>query len=92
MYLQLFSDGKVLLSLFHYVKPNEVKQQARDWSSAQFEELQLLAMSALTDLSVLLINDYMTCQGNTRLLLLLEWCVSQVSHCDTRYLNGLQII
>nr|CAB3227189.1 uncharacterized protein C7orf63 [Phallusia mammillata] len=75
--IQLLSDGKVLLSLFHYVKANGTKKLPREWSPAQFEELQLYAMSALSRLAVLLVEDYVTCQGNTRLLLLLEWCVSE---------------
>uniref|UniRef100_H2YW06 Cilia- and flagella-associated protein 69 ARM repeats domain-containing protein n=1 Tax=Ciona savignyi TaxID=51511 RepID=H2YW06_CIOSA len=75
--LQILSDGKALLSLFHYVKSDEGKSRARDWSSAQFEELQLHAMSALNKLSVLLMDDYMMCQGNTRVLLLLEWCLGK---------------
>nr|XP_002126046.2 cilia- and flagella-associated protein 69 isoform X2 [Ciona intestinalis]XP_018667628.1 cilia- and flagella-associated protein 69 isoform X2 [Ciona intestinalis] len=75
--LQILSDGKVLLSLFHYVKSDDGKVKPRDWSPAQFEELQLHAMSALNKLSVLLIDDYMICQGNTRLLLLLEWCLGK---------------
>ncbi|RXM28405.1 Cilia- and flagella-associated protein 69 [Acipenser ruthenus] len=74
--IQLFTEGKVLLSLFHYVKPND-KPGPRDWSAAQYEELQLHALATLATVAPLLIDDYMTCQGNTRLLLLLEWCVSQ---------------
>lgn len=75
------NEGKLLLALFHYVKGNDEKSQPnqRDWTEAQFEELQLHAMSALNTLAVLMIDDYMTCQGNTRLLLLLEWCFSKVS-------------
>ncbi|MGH0179523.1 UNVERIFIED_CONTAM: hypothetical protein FKN15_002072 [Acipenser sinensis] len=74
--IQLFTESKVLLSLFHYVKPND-KPGPRDWSAAQYEELQLHALATLATVAPLLIDDYMTCQGNTRLLLLLEWCVSQ---------------
>ena len=33
------------------------------------------AMACLCSLGPLLLEDYMTCQGSTRLLLLLEWCV-----------------
>jgi len=59
-----------------YIKANENTTGPTDWSPAQFEELQLHAMAALCTLSPILIEDYMHCQGNTRLLLLLEWCVS----------------
>ncbi|XP_026548027.1 cilia- and flagella-associated protein 69-like, partial [Notechis scutatus] len=45
-------------------------------SAAQYEELQLLAIATLATMAPLLIEDYMLCQGNTRLLLFLEWCVS----------------
>lgn len=46
----------------------------RDWTPAQFEELQLHALAALSTLGPLMIDEYMICQGSTRLLLLLEWC------------------
>ncbi|ETE58110.1 hypothetical protein L345_16170, partial [Ophiophagus hannah] len=38
-------------------------------SAAQYEELQLLAIATLATMAPLLIEDYMLCQGNTRLLL-----------------------
>jgi hypothetical protein len=47
------------------------------WTPSQFEELQLQSLSALCTIAPLCINDYMTCQGNNRLLLLLDWCVGQ---------------
>uniref|UniRef100_A0A4W3JM40 Cilia and flagella associated protein 69 n=1 Tax=Callorhinchus milii TaxID=7868 RepID=A0A4W3JM40_CALMI len=74
--VQLLSEGQVLLALFHYVKPN-VKSKIREWSPAQFEELQLHAMVCLTLVAPLMVDDYMECQGNTRLLLLLDCCVGQ---------------
>ncbi|XP_039193737.1 cilia- and flagella-associated protein 69 isoform X1 [Crotalus tigris] len=73
--VQLLHEGKVILALFHYLKPNE-KGGALDMSAAQYEELQLLAIATLATMAPLLIEDYMLCQGNTRLLLFLEWCVS----------------
>ncbi|XP_008110703.1 cilia- and flagella-associated protein 69 isoform X2 [Anolis carolinensis] len=45
-------------------------------SAAQFEELQLLAIATLATVAPLLIEDYMTNCGNTRLLMFLEWCLS----------------
>ncbi|XP_077978018.1 cilia- and flagella-associated protein 69-like [Glandiceps talaboti] len=75
--IPLISEGRVLLALFSYVRNNENASGPQEWSPAQFEELQLHAMAALSTLTPLCINDYMTCQGSTRLLLLLEWCVSQ---------------
>ncbi|KAM4689184.1 cilia- and flagella-associated protein 69 [Discoglossus pictus] len=73
---QLLSDGKVVLALFNYVKPNE-KPGVHDWPAARFEELQLHAIATLSTVAPLLLEDYMTCQGNTRILLFLEWCNSQ---------------
>lgn len=58
------------------MKNNVNSTEPQQWSPAQFEELQLHAMAALCSLSPILIQDYMSVQGNTRLLLLLEWCVS----------------
>nr|XP_006825782.1 PREDICTED: uncharacterized protein C7orf63-like [Saccoglossus kowalevskii] len=75
--IPLISDGRVLLALFSFVRNNENISGPQDWSPAQFEELQLHAMASLASLSPLCVDDYMTCQGSTRLLLLLEWCVSQ---------------
>ncbi|KAF6022274.1 CFAP69 [Bugula neritina] len=74
--LHILSENRLLLALFHYVKSNTTNTGPQQWSPAQFEEIQLHAMSALCTLSPILIQDYMSCQGNTRLLLLLEWCVS----------------
>ncbi|XP_034616289.1 cilia- and flagella-associated protein 69 isoform X1 [Trachemys scripta elegans] len=74
--VQLLNEGKVVLALFHYVKPNE-KPGVHDWSAAQYEELQLHAIATLASVAPLLVDDYMTCQGNTRLLMFLEWCVGQ---------------
>ncbi|KAI8483595.1 Cilia and flagella associated protein 69 [Branchiostoma belcheri] len=74
-FIPIMSEGRLLLALFHYIKGNESQLGPRDWSPAQFEELQLQAMATLCTVGPLMIEDYMTCQGNTRLLLLLEWCV-----------------
>ena len=74
-----------MLALFYYVRANENTTGPQEWSPAQFEELQLHAMAALCTLSPILIQDYMSCQGNTRLLLLLEWCVSSGKVCSTDF-------
>ena len=74
-----------MLALFYYVRANENTTGPQEWSPAQFEELQLHAMAALCTLSPILIQDYMSCQGNTRLLLLLEWCVSSGKFCGTDF-------
>ena len=70
------SSGRLLLSLFSYVKANDALLPDL-WTPSQFEELQLQCLSALCTIAPLCINDYMTCQGNNRLLLLLDWCVGQ---------------
>lgn len=70
-----------MLALFSFVRANENTSGPREWTPAQFEEIQLHAMSCLCALVPLMIEDYMTCQGSTRLLLLLEWCVGEGRHC-----------
>ncbi|XP_061442850.1 cilia- and flagella-associated protein 69 [Rhineura floridana] len=72
--VQLLQEGKVMLALFHYLKPNE-KPGMLDMSAAQYEELQLHAIATLATVAPLLVEDYMMCQGNTRLLMFLEWCM-----------------
>ncbi|KAM8967141.1 cilia- and flagella-associated protein 69 [Pelodytes ibericus] len=74
--IQLLSDGKVVLALFNYMKANEMPG-IHDWPPALFKDLQLHAIATLTTIAPLLLEDYMTCQGNTRILLFLEWCVCQ---------------
>ncbi|XP_078283905.1 cilia- and flagella-associated protein 69 [Rhinoraja longicauda] len=74
--IQILSKGKVLPALFHYVGENK-KSGIRGWSAAQFEELQLHALAALMSIAPLMVEDYMTYQGNTQLILLLDWCMSQ---------------
>ncbi|XP_072910673.1 cilia- and flagella-associated protein 69-like isoform X2 [Hemitrygon akajei] len=74
--IQLLSEEKALLALFYYVGKNE-QTGIKGWSAAQFEELQLHALAALMSVAPLMLEDYMECQGNTRLLLFLDWCVSQ---------------
>ncbi|ESO82065.1 hypothetical protein LOTGIDRAFT_223522 [Lottia gigantea] len=73
--IPIMSDGHLLLALFSFVRGNEKSSGPREWTPAQFEELQLHAMSSLITLCPVMIEDYMLCQGNTRLLLLLEWCI-----------------
>ena len=40
------------------------------------------ALDTLSTVAPLCLEDYMTCQSNTRLLLLLEWCVGQGMSCQ----------
>ncbi|CAH3198070.1 unnamed protein product [Porites evermanni] len=76
---QIFSEGRVILSLFSFVRAND-SSSAVEWSPAQFEELQLQALDTLSAVAPLCLDDYMTCQSNTRLLMLLEWCVGQADY------------
>lgn len=75
-----------MLALFTFVRPNESRLNnkpptCQQWNDSEFEELQLHALSALVTLAPRLKVDYVTCQGSTRLLLLLEWCVSDAGRC-----------
>ncbi len=69
--IRVLCKEKTLRSLLSYVVPNEGSSQ---WNPAQFEELQLLVLSSLATLAPQCVEDYMLCQGNTRILLLIEWC------------------
>ncbi|KPP76908.1 hypothetical protein Z043_103707, partial [Scleropages formosus] len=74
--LILFKEGSVLLALFYHVNPSK-KLEKCCWSSVQQQELQLQALATLVSVAPLMLDDYLSCQGNTRLLLLLEWCAEQ---------------
>ncbi|KAM3858585.1 cilia- and flagella-associated protein 69 [Diretmus argenteus] len=79
--LQLFKEGRVMLALLMLVKlptaSSEEQSGVRRWSSSQHEELQLQALATLDTVAPLMLDDYITCQGNTCLLLLLDWCTDQ---------------
>lgn len=70
-----------MLALLTLVKPpassSEQRSGSRHWSSVQQEELQLQALATLATIAPLMLDGYMSCQGNTCLLLLLDWCVRQ---------------
>lgn len=70
-----------MLALLTLVKPPSVsfehRPALRHWSSVQQEELQLQALATLTTLAPHMLDEYMSCQGNACLLLLLDWCVGQ---------------
>lgn len=78
--IPILSEGHVIVALFSYVKSNEIVRSAWEWNPAQYEEIQLQAMATLSTLAPLMIEDYLSCQGSTRLLLLLEWCISSDSY------------
>lgn len=75
---QLFREGRVMLGLMLLIKPRSPEPRSRcSWTPGQQEELQLQALACLSSLAPLMLDDYMTCQGNTLLLLLLDWCLQE---------------
>uniref|UniRef100_A0A3Q3JTL8 Cilia- and flagella-associated protein 69 ARM repeats domain-containing protein n=1 Tax=Monopterus albus TaxID=43700 RepID=A0A3Q3JTL8_MONAL len=79
--LQLYKEEYVMLALLTLVKPPatlpERPSASCHWSSIQQEELQLQALATLATIAPLMLDSYMSCQGNACLLLLLDWCVGQ---------------
>ncbi|KAM3596497.1 uncharacterized protein V6R79_015548 [Siganus canaliculatus] len=79
--LQLYKEEKVMLALLMLVKPlpasSERRSASRHWSCTQLEELQLHALTCLASIAPLMLDDYRSFQGNTCLLLLLDWCLRQ---------------
>ncbi|KAF3707167.1 Cilia- and flagella-associated protein 69 [Channa argus] len=96
---QLYKEEQVMLALLTLVKPptasSECRSSARHWSSIQQEELQVQALSILATIAPLMLDDYMSFQGNACLLLLLDWCVGQGEEsvnqdlCDQGTINQL---
>ena len=67
-----------MLALMYLVKPPDtIQSSGRSWTPVQQEELQLQALATLATVAPLMLEEYMTCQANTCLLMLLEWCVQQ---------------
>ncbi|XP_049458924.1 cilia- and flagella-associated protein 69-like isoform X1 [Epinephelus fuscoguttatus] len=79
--LQLYKEERVTPALLTLVSPpassSERRSASRQWSPVQQEELQLQALATLSTIAPLMLDDYITCQGNSCLLLLLDWCVAQ---------------
>lgn len=65
-----------MLALMLLIKPRsgDAHGGRHSWTSGQQEELQLQALATLSTLAPLMLDDYITCQANTCLLLLLDWC------------------
>ncbi|XP_008291114.1 uncharacterized protein C7orf63 [Stegastes partitus] len=82
--LQLYKEERVMLALLILIKPpaasSERRSGSRRWSAVQQEELQLQALATLATIAPLMLDDYMSCQGNACLLLLLDWCVGPDSY------------
>ncbi|XP_040909556.1 cilia- and flagella-associated protein 69-like [Toxotes jaculatrix] len=79
--LQLYKEEQVMLALLTLMKPpaalSERRSGVRHWSSVQQEELQLQALATLAAIAPLMLDEYMSCQGNACLLLLLDWCIGK---------------
>lgn len=75
--LPLLSEGHLLMALFSFVRNNPLTATKQEWSVAEYEELQLHALSCLCILCPRLQEDFMACKGNTRILLFLEWCTRE---------------
>ncbi|NWZ65424.1 CFA69 protein, partial [Acrocephalus arundinaceus] len=73
---QLLSENHVMPALLYYVKRNQ-NSGFPDWSATQHEELQLHAIAVLASVAPVLVDKYLSCQGNTLLLVFLEWCIGQ---------------
>lgn len=83
--LQLYKEERVMLALLALMKPpvassSERQSGSRHWSAAQKEELQLQALATLATIGPLMLEEYISCEGNTCLLLLLDWCVGPDSY------------
>ncbi|XP_014852045.1 PREDICTED: cilia- and flagella-associated protein 69 isoform X1 [Poecilia mexicana] len=85
---QLFREELVMVSLLRFVAPPK-KQPSLPQSAilSQQEELQLQALETLASIAPVMLQDYMGCQGNTHLLLLLDWCCAS----DARDRRKLQM-
>uniref|UniRef100_A0A3P9DJJ7 Cilia and flagella associated protein 69 n=1 Tax=Maylandia zebra TaxID=106582 RepID=A0A3P9DJJ7_9CICH len=83
--LQLYKEERVVLALLALMKPpvassSECQSGSRHWSAAQKEELQLQALATLATIGPLMLEEYISCEGSTCLLLLLDWCVGPDSY------------
>ncbi|KAK5608159.1 hypothetical protein CRENBAI_003387 [Crenichthys baileyi] len=79
--LQLFREELVMVNLLQLVNPPVAYPEHRPASPhcfiTQQEELQLQALDGLASIAPVMLHDYMSCQGNTYLLLLLERCTNK---------------
>uniref|UniRef100_A0A8B9HTG5 Cilia and flagella associated protein 69 n=1 Tax=Astyanax mexicanus TaxID=7994 RepID=A0A8B9HTG5_ASTMX len=80
--VQLFKESRVMLALMLLVRPSSSDSRPsgkgrRSWTPVQQEELQLQALATLATVAPLMIEEYISCQANVCLLMLLEWCTQQ---------------
>ena len=83
----LLSHLPLLPSLLYYVTPVQPVSTAAGrlahrlpWTPEQWEEIQLQSLSVLSHLSGKVPEQYHACQGNARLLALLDWCLCEDDH------------
>ena len=74
-------NSRILLALLTYVEPLPRKKSdignTFEWNIAQFEELQLHALTALSILLPRSLNEYFEYHVGTRLLLFYEWTINE---------------
>lgn len=83
-FVQLFKESHVMLALMQLVQPSYSESRCsgkarRSWTAVQQEELQLQALATMATVAPLMLEEYMVCQANTYLLMLLDWCTQQGS-------------
>ncbi|XP_074543190.1 cilia- and flagella-associated protein 69 [Halichoeres trimaculatus] len=82
--LQLYKESQVMVSLLMLIKPpsspSERRSSSRHWSPVQQEELMLQALATLVTIAPLMLDQFLSCQGNACLLILLDWCITQDSY------------
>ena len=78
---QLILKSRILLALLSYVEPLPKKKSnlvgTFEWTTSQYEELQLHALVALSILLPALLEEYFQYQVGTRLLMFYEWTINK---------------
>ncbi|NXK57589.1 CFA69 protein, partial [Sylvietta virens] len=73
---QLLIENDVIPALLYYVEQYQTPGFP-DWSATQYEELQLHAIAVLASVAPVVVDKYLSCRANTRLLVFLKWCIGQ---------------
>ena len=83
----LLSHLPLLPSLLYYVTPVQPVSSGTGrsghrltWSSEQWEEIQLQSLCVLSHLAGKLPEQFHACQGNARILGMLDWCLCEDDH------------
>ncbi|CAI9736367.1 ciliaflagella69-likeassociated and flagella-associated 69-like [Octopus vulgaris] len=75
--LPLLCCGHLLRGLFFYIHNIETDTSDMGWSPSEYEEMQLHVLSCMCIVCPLLLDSFMAYSGTTRILLLLEWCITK---------------